>query len=93
MTYAALGLALALVVALLRLYGLRGEVADAKALAVAREAERDAVLAELAAEKDQRQRAMAAGEAMEIEIVRLWTVLKETRSDAALERLLEDELG
>lgn len=77
----------------LRLYGLRGEVARAKAFGVAREAERDAVLARLAAEEDLRKRVNDLAEKRGKEITRLWGVLRRTGSDEALDALLKEELG
>ena len=93
MSYLAIGLAVSLALLALRLYGLRGEVAKAKALVVAREAERDAVLARLSATEDQLARAAKLVEVKDKEITRLWGILRRSRSDEALEELMKDELG
>jgi len=93
MTYVAFGLAVSLALMAIRLYGLRGEIAKAKTLAVAREAERDAVLVRLATEEDRARRLTADLAAKGKEITRLWGILRQSRSDEALEALIKDELG
>ena len=93
MSYLAIGLAVSLALLALRLYGLRGEVAKAQALMVAREAERDAVLVRLTTSEDQLARTAKLVEVKDKEITRLWGILRRSRSDEALEELMKDELG
>jgi len=92
-SYLAIGLAVSLALLALRLYGLRGDVAKARELATAREAERDAVLVRLTTSEDRAARGEELAAKRGLEIARLWGILRRTRSDEALEELMKDELG
>ena len=85
--------ALTLLLLGLRLWGLRNEKDRAAALAAARTAERDAVLARLTDTETRNLNLNLDVEARGKEIARLWGILRRCKSDEALEELLKEELG